>query len=88
MTQKQRFLEMGITKFLEYVEKLEMDREYWFNRWYWGNQDCDGKTLEELWGVCARTLYNYRQQGLEHYRKGRKYYYTSDARKKFLKERR
>lgn len=48
------------------------------------NQDWDNATLIREWGICERSAANYRQQGLDYFKRGGRIFYTSEARKAFL----
>ena len=48
--------------------------------------DWDNATLTQQWNISKRTAANYRQKGLEYYKRGGRIYYPPEGRAKFIME--
>ena len=86
MSAKEKFVELGLTGFINYVEDLEkLVKE---KRWslHWQNKDWNNATLMQQWEICERTAANYRKNGLEYYKRGGRVFYTPEARRSYLKK--
>lgn len=49
------------------------------------DEDWDNEKLMERWQISKRTTANYRDQGLDYYKRGGRIYYTYEAREAFKK---
>jgi len=49
-------------------------------------KDWDNATLMQEWNICPRTSVNYRQQGLEYFKRGGRVYYSPAQREQFVKK--
>jgi len=49
-------------------------------------KEWDNATLMQEWDICQRTTANYRQQGLEYFKRGGRIYYSPAQREKFVKK--
>ena len=48
------------------------------------NQEWDNATLMQEWKISQRTTANYRQNGLESFKRGGRVYYSPEQRMKFI----
>lgn len=50
-------------------------------------KDWDNSRLMREWDICKRSAANYRKNGLEHYKRGGRLFYTPESREKFINQR-
>lgn len=60
----------------ELIGKLNRESNIYDAEW-------DTSTLLREWGISKRTAANYRQQGLQCFKRGGRLYYTANSRKEF-----
>lgn len=48
------------------------------------NEDWDKATLMREWQISPRTVANYQKQGLKHYKRGGRVYFTPEQRNQFI----
>ena len=71
-------LSRRVTMIEEHLEKLNNGSKDPDKEW-------DNATLVREWRISKRTAANYRQQGLEYYKRGGLVYYSPESRKNFIK---
>ena len=49
-------------------------------------KEWDNSTLMQEWNICQRTSVNYRQKGLEYFKRGGRIYYSPAQREQFVKK--
>lgn len=81
------YLEKRLTRlesrlnFVSQGQTVVIDSKPWPDDIVW-----DNATLMQEWKICERTAANYRLQGLEHFKRGGRIYYSPEQRQGFLNQ--